>query len=62
MLRLPASSLILPTVYTYDGALGPGRNHMPRTHRVKEALQHNPYDIFFIPLVSVFIFVFFLAE
>lgn len=36
MLRLPVSSLILPTVYRYDRALGLGRNHMPRTHRVME--------------------------
>lgn len=54
MLRLPVSSLILPTVYGYDGALGPGRNHMPRTHSVKEAVRHNPYNIFYIACFSVY--------
>lgn len=63
MLRLPVSSLILPTVYAYNGALGLGRNHMPRTHRVTEGRRQfsTTPTIFFISLVSVFIFVFFLA-
>lgn len=57
MLRLPVSSLILPTVHGHDGALGLGRNHMPRTHRVmrdKEAAQHNPYNIFLYRCFSVY--------
>lgn len=64
MLRLPVSSLILPTVYGYDGAFRLGRNHMPRTQRVKEGRRQfsTISTIIFISLVSVFIFVFFLAK
>jgi len=53
MLRLPVSSLILPTASGYDGALGLGRDHMPRTHRVKEGRRQfsTTPTTFFISLV-----------